>query len=133
MTLHNSEIINTACGRGDAKSLIRTAMINAWQKEWDSDTNDKHYYKIQESVNIRQLNEAYRREELIFTRLRFGHGGVRSVPYLMGKSNTNLCQWEHIIMQCCKYNSERETLEVIVHEAGQKWSLNTFLGINRTG
>lgn len=46
--------------------------------------------------------------------------------YIMGKSQSNLCQWFNyledveLIMNCSKYNSERETLRNTVHETGQE-------------
>lgn len=65
---------------------------------------------------------------MIFTQPRVGHAGFNLMLYLTGKSPANLCQRfntpedvEHIIMHSSKYNSERETLRDIVHEAGMEF------------
>lgn len=55
--VNNSKGIKVAYGRGEAKSLIRTAINNYWQKEYDSDNKERHYYKIQKSVHTKQVSD----------------------------------------------------------------------------
>lgn len=74
------------------------------------------------------------REEVIITRLILGRAGTQSTLYSRGKRPSNLCQScnnvedvEHIITNCRKYKSERETLRNTIHEIGQESSLKSTL------
>ncbi len=107
-------MIKVAYGGKEAKTLIKKAMFNAWQKEWATDNKGRHYYNLQKSVHVRCVTGRYQnvREEVIITQLRLDHAGFQSMLYIMGKSLTNLClchntheDVEHIIIYCRKYNS----------------------------
>lgn len=55
-----------------------------------------------------------REEETVISRIRFGHTGLNSTLFVMGKHNTGRCEYcgqeetiEHVIVHCERYEEER--------------------------
>ncbi len=58
-----------------------------------------------------------RRDEIVISRMRFGHTRLNSTLYKMGKHDTGRCEFcgqeesvEHVILYCQKYETERRIL-----------------------
>lgn len=85
LKLKDDEIMKVLFGKGEAKSFIRKAVSDVWQKKWDTDTKWRHYYSIQKSIKVKGFKGKCRRDEVFFSRLRFGHMGLKSTLYLMTK------------------------------------------------
>ncbi len=58
-----------------------------------------------------------RRDEIVISRMRFGHTRLNSTLYKMGKRDTGRCEFcgqeesgEHVILYCQKYETERRIL-----------------------
>ncbi len=56
-------------GKGEAKSLIKKAVRDLWQKKWDTDNKGRHYYNIQKSITVKTFKGKCRKEEVILGKL----------------------------------------------------------------
>lgn len=137
LKLKDDEIMKVLFGKGEAKSFIRKAVSDVWQKKWDTDTKWRHYYSIQKSIKVKGFKGKCRRDEVVFSRLRFGHMGLKSTLYLMTKCVSDKCEVcnvpenvEHVIMKCSKYESERNILRDKIYELGRGWNLEGILGMS---
>ncbi len=99
-------------GKGEAKSLIKKAVRDLWQKKWDTDNKGRHYYNIQKSITVKTFKGKCRKEEVILGKL--GHTGLKSTLYLMTKCVSDKCDGcnvpenvEHVILWFNKYSAER--------------------------
>ena len=84
--------INVPMGKGEAKSIIKSVIIQKWQREWEAEFNARHYHKSQKNVIGKRVTSLSlnRREEVVYTRLRLGHTGLNSTLHIVGKRN-GLC------------------------------------------
>lgn len=137
LKLKDDEIMKVPFGKGEAKSLIRKAVSDEWQNKWDTDNKGRHYYSIQKSIKVKGFKGKYRRDEVIFSRLRLGHTGLKSTLYLMTKCVSDKCEVcnvpenvEHVIMKCSKFDFERNILRDKICELGRGWNLEGILGIS---
>lgn len=77
-SLHCSMKILT-CPLSSLFQRIPKALSSQWQDQWTAGNTDRHMHsispKILDHITLRRLN---RREEVILTRLRFGHCGLNS-------------------------------------------------------
>jgi len=65
------------------------------------------FYKIQRKVGEMRCTGRKRRDETIISRLRFGHTGLNSTLFKIGKHNTGRCEYceetiEHVMIHCKK-------------------------------
>ena len=89
--------------------------MQRWQTEWEAEVNARHYHKSQKTVTGKRVTSLslYRREEVVYTRLRLGHTGLNATLQIIGSSN-GLCiecqdkeDVEHVLFVCKKYNDSR--------------------------
>lgn len=92
-------------GKGEAKSIVRTAVGESWQMKWDAESKGRHYYNIQKSIKVKAFKGNYRKEEEVFSRLRLGNTRLKSTLFKMGKCTSDKCDVcnvtenvEHVIM-----------------------------------
>lgn len=72
-------------GKGEAKSIVRTAVGESWQMKWDAESKGRHYYNIQKSIKVKAFKGNYRKEEVVFSRLRLRNTRLKSIFFLNGK------------------------------------------------
>ncbi|KAJ8351312.1 hypothetical protein SKAU_G00227880 [Synaphobranchus kaupii] len=104
-------------GRGEAKAIVRAAVIAEWQRRWDSEVRGRHLYAIQASVTRTTAGGMGRRKEVVWTRMRLGHNGLNSSLFRVGRHETGGCPFcgeletvEHILLHCTCYEGEREIM-----------------------
>ncbi|MGL5578178.1 MAG: ribonuclease H family protein, partial [Fusobacteriaceae bacterium] len=136
LKLKEEELMKVPFGKGEAKSIIKTAVENSWQMKWDTDSKGKHYYNILKSIKMKAFKGNYRREEVAFSRIKLGHTGLKSTLFKIGKCITDKCDIcnvtenvEHVVMWCKKYNAERNILQDKMYEMEREWSLQGILGM----
>lgn len=112
---HQGISIHVPLGKGEAKSYIKTEIMNMWQDEWESDIKGRKYFNVQPQVGGKRITSVGlgRREEVVFTRLRLGHAGINATLHVLGKSD-GLCtecqvkeDVEHILFHCSKFSEHR--------------------------
>lgn len=78
------------------------------QKQWEEERKGLWLYKIQRRVGETRSIGRRRREEMIISRLRFGHIGLNNTLFVIGKHNTEICNYceeeniDHVILHCQK-------------------------------
>lgn len=140
LKFRKEEILSIPFGKGEAKAVIREAVRELWQRKWDNNYKGRHYHNIQKSINVKLFKGKCRREEVIISRLRFGHTGLNATLFLMAKVGTAKCNFcnatedvEHVIMKCVKYSSERKRLKEKMCQRGRRWSLEGVLAADQDG
>ena len=107
--------IKVPLGKGEAKSIIKNETMQKWQDEWESDPKARQYHKVQSQVGGKRVSALGfdRREEVVYTRLRLGHTGLKSTLKMIGKGN-GLCtecnvkeDVDHVLFNCKKNNEFR--------------------------
>lgn len=115
----NHRIVDLAviCGQAEVKSIIKLEMRGRWQKQWEEERRGRWLYKIQRGVGVRRATGRSKRAEEVVSRLRFGHTGLNSTLFLIGKHDSGKGDYcgeeetlEHVILQCRKYKVERRQL-----------------------
>ena len=135
LEMKDEEIIQVAYGRGEVRAIIRQAVRETWQREWDNDSKGRQLYKIQKSINVKPFQGKCRKEEVVMARLRLGHTGLRSTLFIMAKSESPMCEEcgiledvDHIIFWCRKYSNERTVLLDRLYELERPFSIEGVLG-----
>ena len=117
--------VGIALGISEYRSMIKEELTRRWQSEWEGETRGRFYYNIQNSVrggNSTLGNN--RREQVIMTRLRFGHCGLAGGLARIGKHGNGLCECgteetvQHVFMECPIYTTERRELFAALLDAG---------------
>ena len=106
--------INVPIGKGETKFIIKSVIIQNWQREWEEELNARHYNNVQMNVTGKRFNSISlsRREEVVYPRLILGHAGLNATLQIVGKGN-GLCiecqdrEVEHVLFACEKYNDSR--------------------------
>lgn len=117
-SLKNKHVdLRTPLNKEEAKSIIRKYAQSVWQGYWDNSETGRHLYNVQRQVGAGRMVGWKRREESLITRLRIGHTGLNLSLYKIGKHPTGKCTYcnqpetvEHVLLQCRKYNINREHL-----------------------
>ncbi len=119
----------------EAKSLIKKAVRDLWQKKWDTDNKGRHYYNIQKSITVKTFKGKSRKDEVILGRLRLRQTGLKSTLCLMTKCVSDKCNGcnvpenvEHVILWCNKYSAERIILRDKMYGLKRGWNLEGILG-----
>lgn len=68
-------------GKGEDKSIVRTAVGESWQMKWDAESKGRHYYNIRKSIKVKAFKGNYRKEEVVFSRLRLGNTRLKSTLF----------------------------------------------------
>uniref|UniRef100_A0A8C1TCJ5 RNA-directed DNA polymerase from mobile element jockey n=1 Tax=Cyprinus carpio TaxID=7962 RepID=A0A8C1TCJ5_CYPCA len=110
--------IKVPLGRSEVKSVINKEIIKLWQQRWENSSTGRWYYNIEKSVRKNeQFYGRHRKEEVMISRLRFGHTGLNSTLAIMGKHENGMCDAcdvletiEHVFFKCNKYHDERNSL-----------------------
>lgn len=104
-------------GQAEIRSMVRQGMRARWQKQWEEERKGRWLYKIQRRVGGMRNAGRTRREEVIISRLRFGHTGLNGTLFLIVKHSTGKCDYcgveetvEHVMLQCQRYQVERRQL-----------------------
>ena len=63
-------------------------MYKIWQEIWDIMNTGRRLYSIQPQVQNSEIQGRNRRKEIIITRLRIGHTGLRLTVSKIGKHPT---------------------------------------------
>ena len=109
----NTINIEIPLSREEIKSIISKHMYKTWQGNWDSMNTGKHLYSIQPQVKNSNIQGRNQREEIILTRLRIGHTGLKHTLSKIRKHPTGLCSQctqpetvQHILLEGSKYRDE---------------------------
>lgn len=109
--------LNIKFSRGEMKDTIKKKMRERWQKRWEEERTGRWFYSIQRKTGDMRRTERNRREETIISRLRFGHTGLNSTLFIIGKHQTGRCCYcevketiEHVLLYCQNYIEERRQL-----------------------
>ena len=104
--------------KAEVKCIIKGEMKKKWQEEWDRGTKGRHLYRIQKVVGKMRDMGRGKKDEDIISRMRFGHTGLNSTLKIIGKHETGRCDYcnrqetiEHVMMECPKYQQERQSLK----------------------
>ncbi len=88
-----------------SKSEIKS-IIKKRQKQWDKEKKGRWFYRIQRKVGEMRSAEKNRRDEMVISRMRFGHTRFNSTLYKMGKHDTGRCEFcgqeesvEHVLSE----------------------------------
>ncbi len=75
-----------------------------------------------------------RRDEIVISRMRFGHTRLNSTLYKMGKHDMGRCEFcgqeesvEHVILYCQKYETERRILMQNLEKIKMQFKLRDIL------
>ena len=138
LRLADGAVLQIPYGKGEAKSLIRAAVGKTWQEGWDKDAKGRHFHGIQRAVAGWTGRGRCRREEVVHSRMRFGHTRLNSTLNMMGKHATGNCDVcdvsetvEHVLMVCIRYSVERAVLRARMGELGREWSVRGVLGVGK--
>uniref|UniRef100_A0A1A8L2C0 Reverse transcriptase domain-containing protein n=1 Tax=Nothobranchius pienaari TaxID=704102 RepID=A0A1A8L2C0_9TELE len=123
--------------RKEVKSMIRQEMMKEWQKQWEKERRGRWLYKIQRRVGDMRNTGRSRREEVIVSRLRFGHTGLNNTLFIIGKHDTGTCVYcgeeetvGHVVLHCRKYQAERRKMIRILSRMKVKLDLIDLLRQN---
>uniref|UniRef100_A0A1A8H245 RNase H type-1 domain-containing protein n=1 Tax=Nothobranchius korthausae TaxID=1143690 RepID=A0A1A8H245_9TELE len=101
----------------EIKCIIWQEMRKKWQKQWEEERRGRWLYNIQRRVGGMRDTGRSRREEVVISRLRFGHTGLNTTLFMIGKHNTGQCVYcgeeetiAHVVLQCRKYLAERRAM-----------------------
>lgn len=109
--------IEIPLSKAEAKCIVRKAVINIWQDNWNKELKGRHLYNIQDTVGSERRKYGSRRDDTIISRIRIGHTRLNYYLHMLGKSETDGCihcgvaeTVEHVLVQCQAYNEERAQL-----------------------
>ena len=107
-----------------------------WQKKWDDNSQARHLYCINKTVNFTiSAPKMTRHNDILFYRLRTGYIKLNSYLNKIGFVESNLCDTcnqeetvKHYIQHCKKYNIYRQNLiEKLLKLGVNDLSLTTIL------
>lgn len=78
-------IMEVSFSKAEAKALIRSYIMNAWQKHWNEGNKGRHLYKIKQKVGGMKAIGKNNREQAVISRLRLGHTGLNKTMHLLRK------------------------------------------------
>ncbi|XP_061747026.1 uncharacterized protein LOC133545438 [Nerophis ophidion] len=121
----------------EVKSIIKIEHNKKWQDNWNKETKGREFYKVQRKVGVMRGGGRNRKEEDIITRMRLGHTYLNSSLKLIGKHTTGLCDFchqienvDHVLIQCRKYNREREIIENKLAKENIRLEVGDILGLH---
>ena len=119
--------MNVSFSKAEFKSMVWDKVKIMWQGKWDNEVKGRHLYNIQKSIRVKRIGSGRRKEEVVLTRLRLGHSALNKTLQVVGKHQDGLCEdcledetIEHVLMNCSKYEIERETLRNKMRELGEQ-------------
>ena len=118
---------NVSISKAEVKSVIWGKVNMVWQGKWDNELKGRHLYRIQDRIRVKRLGSGNRKEEVVLTRLRLGHSALNKTLQIVGKHRDGLCDEcledetiEHVLMNCSKYEREREEMRNKMMELGEQ-------------
>jgi len=119
----------------EIKSIIKQKVKERWQKQWEEERTGRWLYSIQRKVGVMRGTGRSRKEENIISRLRFGHTGLNSTLFIMGRHPSRNCEFcfeeetvEHVLLLCPKYSEERKKLEYRLLKNKLQLKISDMLG-----
>ncbi len=120
--------------KSEIKSIIKKRLKERWQKQWDKEKKGRWFYRIQRKVGEMRSAGKNRRDEIVISRMRFGHTRLNSTLYKMGKHDTGRCEFcgqeesvEHVILYFQKYETERRILMQNLEKIKMQFKLRDIL------
>jgi ribonuclease HI/retron-type reverse transcriptase len=102
----------------EAKGAIKKAVVERWQKSWDTAETGRHYHRLKPTVDIRSVRSHVSRNlEIKLNRIKTGHTKLRDHMYKIGACDSPLCDCElanetvdHKIFHCALLNNSRDVM-----------------------
>lgn len=114
----NSNVaIEVNYSEAEIKSIVKNIVKGKWQTLWDNGQTGRQFYNIQNKVGKGRIMNRSKEEEDVLSRMRYGHTRLNKTLVIIKKhddGNCELCECpesvEHVILQCPKYQEERQRL-----------------------
>lgn len=84
-TKHGVVDMAVSFGQAEIKSMVRQEVRKRWQRQWEEEKKRRWLCRIQRRMGATGRS---RREEVVVSRMRFGHTGLTTTLLMMGKHNT---------------------------------------------
>lgn len=89
-TKHGVVDMAVSFGQAEIKSMVRQEVRKRWQRQWEEERKRRWLCRIQRRMGATGWS---RREEVVISRMRFGHTGLTTTLLVMGKHNTGECDY----------------------------------------
>uniref|UniRef100_A0A8C2HUK7 Uncharacterized protein n=1 Tax=Cyprinus carpio TaxID=7962 RepID=A0A8C2HUK7_CYPCA len=136
---NNGINLSVSISKNEIKSIIKERLKVRWQKQWDMEKKGRWFYRIQRKVGEMRSAGKNRRDEIVISRMRFGHTRLNGTLYKMGKHDTGRCTFcgqeetvEHVMIYCQKYEFERRILIEKLRKIKMRFILGDILQ-NKSG
>lgn len=132
--MHMNVDLQIPFSKSEVKSVVKRKVRGRWQILWDSGLTGRHFHNIQSKVGTQRMTYRSRREENVFSRIRFGHTGLNSTLLIMRKHVDGNCLHcnchetvEHVFLQCPKYEEERQHLILQLQQEKIQFNMKEIL------
>lgn len=126
--------------KAEIKSMAKNKIKGKWQTLWDNGLNGRQFYNIQNKVGKGRNTNRSKDEEDVFSRMRYGHTRLNNTLLIMKKHADGNCQFcgsletiEHVILNCTKYQEERQILIAQLQGEQMRLNLQDILQISSSG
>ncbi|XDV17936.1 hypothetical protein PO909_023724 [Leuciscus waleckii] len=114
----NSNVdIEVNYSKAEIKSMVKNIVKGKWQTLWDSGQTGGQFFYIQNKVGKGRNMNRSKEEEDVLSRMRYGHTRLNKTLVIMKQHADCNCEFcdspesvEHVILQCPKYQEERQSL-----------------------
>ena len=119
----------------EAKSFVRKAINNQWQKLWNRANVGRHLHHYRPSVTSKSYRSFHSKSgESKLNRVLLGHTRLKSHLQNIGIEDNNSCDCgkgiediEHVLFQCQLYSNQRDILESTVYSIYHRYNIGFHL------
>lgn len=116
-TEHPSIDMAVNVSKAEVKSMVKRKVKGEWQMLWEDGLTGRQFYNIHKKVGVLRPTSRSRREENVFSRMRFGHTSLNSNLHRIQKHADGNCVYcgypetvDHVFIQCPRYQENRQSL-----------------------
>jgi RNase H. len=115
--LHSGSGVDIPYTVSEIGGLVKRYVMSKWQNRWDLSTHGRFFFSIKKRVS-RDMScfGKTRRDQVIISRLRLGHCGLRARLHLIDRHPTGLCECgvpetvDHYLFGCFRHVAQRAVL-----------------------